>query len=241
MTRNQPGTGATERAQPTKTPSFNVSIAICANKQSVDRPLQFREHHMRLTSTLLALVVPTMSAMAADNTTTRIIAEHDGSRFYTELSVQECTLTEEQWEKQKDGSRILWHYAELDLVGAQLTHPMDAMSDDIKAQLAEAGNPIPDSKVFDGRDSDNPYASFTISARDGWSGPQEYWHERKTAQKKIEKGKAIWSDRNGGDTHVVISLGHILVLFHGEDTYSKTEEVALRIKSYIEENCEFLG
>ena len=29
--------------------------------------------------------------------------------------------------------------------------------------------------------------------------------------------------------------------FYGEDTYAETEETALKIKSYIEENCEFLG
>ena len=147
-----------------------------------------------------------MSALANEDTATRIIAEHDDPRFFTKLTVQKCMLTKEQWEKQEDGSRILWHFAEIDLVGANLFHPMDTMSEDIKAQLAEAEYPIPESKVFDGRDGDNPYVSLTISPRDDWSGQQEFWHERQVAQKKIEKGKAVWSDRNEGDTHVVISL-----------------------------------
>ncbi len=118
---------------------------------------------------------------------------------------------------------------------------MDGLSEEVKAQFAADGYPIPESKVFDGRDGDNPFVSFTLSARDDWSGQQEYWHKRKTAQKQIEIGKAVWSDRNGGNTHVVISLTNFSVLFHGEDTYAKTEETALRIRSYIEENCEFLG
>lgn len=196
---------------------------------------------MKFTFWLFAFAVSSASLQAAENTKPSTIAEHDDPRFHTKLTVQECMLTEELWEKQEDGNRILWHYAEFDLVGAKLTHPMDSMDEKTKKELAEAGYPIPDSKVFDGRNSDNPYVSFTISARDGWSGPQEYWHERAVAQKKIEKGKAVWSDRNGGDTHVLISLSHILVLFHGEDTYTKTEEAALRIRAYIEENCEYLG
>lgn len=216
-------------------------VAGFAPKQNADELLQFREQRMRFVSALIALATSTISALADEDTSRVTIAEHEGSRFYTELTVQKCTLTKEQWEKQEDSSRILWHYAEIDLEGARLFHPMEAMSAEIQAELAAAGKPIPESKVIDARDLDDPYVSFMISTREGWSGQQEYWHKRKAAQSAIEKGKAVWSDRNSGNTHLVFSSKGLLVLFRGEDTYAKTEAAALRIKAYIEEYCKFLG
>lgn len=138
------------------------------------------------------------------------VGMHEGPRFIHRISAADCFLIETQWEKQSDGSRVLWEETTIPLRGAFFVDFM-------------AFAPQPDDKprtttMLDTTDHpEKPSASITIAAQKGKPGVVESLATRRLARSMIKRKKAKPSPRNGGATHVTFAAPQVLILWKGRD------------------------
>lgn len=150
------------------------------------------------------------NASFAELTTITKYGSHEGPRFIHEITGEDCILTETQWEKQADGSRVLWEKTLIQLRGAALL--------DIAAIGLPEGSPARSSTMLDGTNRPkNPLASITVTAQLENPGTAEILSTRNIAKSMIRRNKATPSSRNGGKTHVIFTTTQVLIVFLGAD------------------------
>lgn len=106
----------------------------------------------------------------------------------------DCILIETQWEKQSNGSRVLWEETKIPLRGASLVD---------FAATAQIDTAPRASTILDATDHpEKPLASITMAAQKGMAGVVEMLATRRARRVDDQAQKAEKSPRIGGGTHV---------------------------------------